>query len=141
MTQPNRRHTDPPTGMSLTAHFEGRVASIETTVQNQGRLLQDFVQETRKSTGELFDGLNRLSDTISAQRSTNWQQLGVMLSLASAVGGFIYMAFVAPLQEGQRRDQAAMEKAQDAQLQLLERIHQNELEIRVHEALDKGRTP
>lgn len=137
MTQLNRRQTDPPTGMSLTAHFEGRVASMETTVQNQGRLLQDFVQETRKSTGELFDGLNRLSDSISAQRSTNWQQLGVMLSLASAVGGFIYMAFVAPLQEGQRKAQEDLERAQAAQIQLLERVHQNELEIRVHVAREE----
>lgn len=117
------------------------MASLETQVQNQGRVVEDFIRETRKSTGELFDGLNRLSDAINGQKATNWQQLGVMLSLASAVGGFIYMAFVAPLQAGQRKAQEDLEKAHAAQLQLLERIHQNELEIRVHEALDKGRTP
>jgi len=128
---PGCRHSDHQPGVNLAAHFEGRVASIETTVHNQGRLLQDLIQETRKSTGELFDGLNRLSDSVNAQRSTNWQQLGVMLSLASAVGGFIYMAFVAPLQAGQRKAQEDLEKAQAAQLQLLERVHQNELEIRV----------
>ena len=61
-----------------------------------------------------------------------------MLSLASAVGGFIYMAFVAPLQAGQRKAQEDMERAQAAQIQLLERVHQNELEIRVHMAREGG---
>ena len=102
------------------------MASLETQVQNQGRVVEDFIRETRKSTGELFDGLNRLSDAISGQKATNWQQLGVMLSMATAVGGFIYMAFVAPLQEGQRKAQEGIQKAQDTQLQLLERIHEVE---------------
>ena len=110
------------------------MSSLETDVRNQGKVLGDFIQESRKTTGELFDGINRLSDSINGQRATNWQQLGVMFSLASAVGGFIYMAFVAPLQEGQRKAQEDMERVQAAQIQLLERVHQNELEIRVHMA-------
>ena len=129
--RPNRRASDLP---SHPAHFEGRMSSLETDVRNQGKVLGDFIQESRKTTGELFDGINRLSDAINGQRATNWQQLGVMLSLASAVGGFIYMAFVAPLQEGQRKAQEDMERVQAAQIQLLERVHQNELEIRVHMA-------
>lgn len=129
---PNRRASDQLT--SQPAHFEGRMSSLETDVRNQGKVLGDFIQESRKTTGELFDGINRLSDAINGQRATNWQQLGVMLSLASAVGGFIYMAFVAPLQEGQRKSQEDMERVQAAQIQLLERVHQNELEIRVHMA-------
>lgn len=116
------------------AHFEGRMSSLETDVRNQGKVLGDFIQESRKTTGELFDGINRLSDSINGQRATNWQQLGVMLSLASAVGGFIYMAFVAPLQAGQQKAQEDMERVQASQIQLLERVHQNELEIRVHMA-------
>ena len=129
---PNRRASDQLT--SQPAHFEGRMSSLETDVRNQGKVLGDFIQESRKTTGELFDGINRLSDSINGQRATNWQQLGVMLSLASAVGGFIYMAFVAPLQEGQRKAQEDMERVQAAQIQLLERVHHNELEIRVHMA-------
>lgn len=123
-----RRATDHarPPSYNAAAHFEGRMASLETQVQNQGRVVEDFIRETRKSTGELFDGLNRLSDAISGQKATNWQQLGVMLSMATAVGGFIYMAFVAPLQEGQRKAQEGIQKAQDTQLQLLERIHEVE---------------
>lgn len=129
---PNRRASDQL--LSQPAHFEGRMSSLETDVRNQGKVLGDFIQESRKTTGELFDGINRLSDSINGQRATNWQQWGVMLSLASAVGGFIYMAFVAPLQEGQRKAQEDMERVQAAQIQLLERVHQNELEIRVHMA-------
>lgn len=129
----HRRATDQ-THQSHPAHFEGRMSSLETDVRNQGKVLGDFIQESRKTTGELFDGINRLSDSINGQRATNWQQLGVMFSLASAVGGFIYMAFVAPLQAGQRKSQEDMERAQAAQIQLLERVHQNELEIRVHMA-------
>lgn len=129
---PNRRASDQL--ISQPAHFEGRMSSLETDVRNQGKVLGDFIQESRKTTGELFDGINRLSDSINGQRATNWQQLGVMFSLASAVGGFIYMAFVAPLQEGQRKAQEDMERVQAAQIQLLERVHQNELEIRVHMA-------
>lgn len=129
---PNRRASDQL--LSQPAHFEGRMSSLETDVRNQGKVLGDFIQESRKTTGELFDGINRLSDSINGQRATNWQQWGVMLSLASAVGGFIYMAFVAPLQEGQRKAQEDMERVQAAQIQLLERVHQNELETRVHMA-------
>ena len=129
---PNRRASDQL--ISQPAHFEGRMSSLETDVRNQGKVLGDFIQESRKTTGELFDGINRLSDSINGQRATNWQQLGVMLSLASAVGGFIYMAFVAPLQAGQQKAQEDMERVQAAQIQFLERVHQNELEIRVHMA-------
>lgn len=129
---PNRRASDQLT--SQPAHFEGRMSSLETDVRNQGKVLGDFIQESRKTTGELFDGINRLSDSINGQRTTNWQQLGVMFSIASAVAGFVYMAFVAPLQEGQRKAQEDMERVQAAQIQLLERVHQNELEIRVHMA-------
>lgn len=127
---PNQRASDLPSYQP--AHFEGRMSSLETDVRNQGKVLGDFIQESRKTTGELFDGINRLSDAINGQRATNWQQLGVMFSIASAVAGFVYMAFVAPLQEGQRKTQEDMERAQAAQLQLLERVHLNELEIRVH---------
>lgn len=129
---PNRRTSDQLNTQS--AHFEGRMASLETDVRNQGKVLGDFIQESRKTTGELFDGINRLSDSINGQRATNWQQLGVMFSIASAVAGFVYMAFVAPLQEGQRKAQEDMERVQAAQIQFLERVHQNELEIRVHMA-------
>lgn len=129
---PNRRASDQL--LSQPAHFEGRMSSLETDVRNQGKVLGDFIQESRKTTGELFDGINRLSDSINGQRATNWQQLGVMFSIASAVAGFIYMAFVAPLQEGQRKAQEDMERVQAAQVQFLERVHQNELEIRVHMA-------
>lgn len=128
----NRRASDQLNLQS--AHFEGRMSSLETDVRNQGKVLGDFIQESRKTTGELFDGINRLSDSINGQRATNWQQLGVMFSIASAVAGFIYMAFVAPLQEGQRKAQEDIEKGKNYQLILLERIHQNELEIRVHMA-------
>ena len=128
----NRRASDRLTSQPV--HFEGRMSSLETDVRNQGKVLGDFIQESRKTTGELFDGINRLSDSINGQRATNWQQLGVMFSIASAVAGFIYMAFVAPLQEGQRKAQEDMERVQAAQIQLLERVHQNELEIRVHMA-------
>lgn len=131
---PNRRTSEL---TSNPAHFEGRMSSLETDVRNQGKVLGDFIQESRKTTGELFDGINRLSDAINGQRATNWQQLGVMLSIASAVAGFVYMAFVAPLQEGQRKTQEDMERAQAAQIQLLERVHQNELEIRVHMAREE----
>ena len=129
---PNRRASDQLT--SQPAHFEGRMSSLETDVRNQGKVLGDFIQESRKTTGELFDGINRLSDSINGQRATNWQQLGVMFSIASAVAGFVYMAFVAPLQGGQQKTQEDMERAQAGQIQLLERVHQNELEIRVHMA-------
>jgi hypothetical protein len=128
----NRRASDQLT--SHPAHFEGRMSSLETDVRNQGKVLGEFIQESRKTTSELFNGLNRLSDAISGQRATNWQQLGVMLTLASAVGGFIYVAFVAPLQAGQRKALEDMDRVQDAQIQLLERVHQNQLEIRVHMA-------
>ena len=129
---PARRASDQLNPQS--AHFEGRMSSLETDVRNQGKVLGDFIQESRKTTGELFDVINRLSDSINGQRATNWKQLGVMLSLASAVGGFIYMAFVAPLQAGQQKAQEDMERVQAAQIQLLERVHLNELEIRVHMA-------
>ena len=129
---PNRRASDQLNPQS--ARFEGRMSSLETDVRNQGKVLGDFIQESRKTTGELFDGINRLSDSINGQRATNWQQLGVMFSIASAVAGFIYMAFVAPLQSGQQKAQEDIEKGKNYQLILLERIHQNELEIRVHMA-------
>ena len=74
---PNRRASDQLNPQS--AHFEGRMSSLETDVRNQGKVLGDFIQESRKTTGELFDGINRLSDSINGQRATNWQQLGVML--------------------------------------------------------------
>ena len=130
----SRRKDDQNIESPLPANVEGRFATIEATFKNQGRLLEDFIQETRKTTNDLFNGLNRLSDIVSAHKSTNWQQLGVMFSIASAVAGFIYMAFVAPLQAGQRKAQEDMERVQAAQIQLLERVHQNELEIRVHMA-------
>lgn len=127
-----RRKDDQNIELPLPANVEGRFATIEATFKNQGRLLEDFIQETRKTTNDLFNGLNRLSDIVSAHKSTNWQQLGVMFSIASAVAGFVYMAFVAPLQDGQRKVQEDIEKGKNYQLILLERIHQNELDIKVH---------
>lgn len=127
----HRRATDQ-VHQSHPAHFEGRMSSLETDVRNQGKVLGDFIQESRKTTGELFDGINRLSDSINGQRATNWQQLGVMFSLAGSVGAFIYMAFVAPLQEGQRRTAEDLKESQKCHLELLEKIHQNELEIKIH---------
>jgi len=127
-----RRKEDNNSDFPLAANIEGRFATIEATFKNQGRLLEDFIQETRKTTNDLFNGLNRLSDIVSSHKATNWQQLGVMFSIASAVAGFVYMAFVSPLQDGQKKAQEDIEKGKEYQLILLERLHQNELEIKVH---------
>ena len=59
------------------AHFEGRMSSWRLMSATRGKS-QISSRNPEKTTGELFDGINRLSDSINGQRATNWQQLGVM---------------------------------------------------------------
>ena len=71
------------------SNFEGRMARLETTVVNQGQLIQDFIQETKKNTDTLFNSMDRMVKEVGDSKSTNWNQVGVMLSLAGMVGAFI----------------------------------------------------
>lgn len=109
------------------ATFEGRVASLETAVQSQGKLLEDFVRETRTSTESLFTGLRKVTEAVQTGRATNWQQLGVMLSGLVAFGGLVFAAFIVPMQRGQDDARARLDREHDARLEM---IHAQELEIR-----------
>lgn len=102
--------------------LDGRVASLETAVQNQGKILDDFVREVRTSQDSLFSALRKVSETVSQGKATNWQQLGVMLSVVSLVAGFIFVAFIAPMQKEIDRARECSEKA-------AERDHAQELEL------------
>jgi len=107
------------------------MSSLEVQVQGQGKILGDFIQESRKTTEDLFNGLNRISVAVEKGKATDWQQLGVLFSLVSLAGGFIYVAFIAPIQETQKRtlDQLQVNQAQarEVELRSLEKTHQNEL--------------
>lgn len=102
--------------------LDGRVASLETAVQNQGKILDDFVRESRSSQDSLFSAVRKLSDTVSQGRATNWQQLGVMLSMVSLAAAFLFAAFIRPMQETQDRARENQEKT-------LEKLHAQELEL------------
>ena len=108
------------------ATFEGRVASLETAVQNQGKILEDFVRETRASTESLFTGLRKVTEAVQSGRATNWQQLGVMLSGLVAFGGLVFAAFIVPIQREQERTRERMEREHDARL---EAQHEQDLRI------------
>lgn len=109
------------------ATFEGRVASLETAVQNQGKILEDFVRETRASTESLFTWLRKVTEAVQSGRATNWQQLGVMLSGLVAFGGLVFAAFIVPIQRETERARERVEREHDARM---ERIHAIELELR-----------
>lgn len=102
--------------------LDGRVASLETAVQNQGKILDDFVREVRTSQDSLFAALRKVSETISQGKATNWQQLGVMLSVVSLVAGFVFVAFIGPMQKELERARECAERNQD-------RAHAQELEL------------
>lgn len=116
--------------------FEGRVASLETAVQNQGKAFEDFVRESRANSESLFAGLRKVTDAVQSGRATNWQQLGVMLSGLVAAGGLLFAAFIVPIQREQERTRERLEREHDARL---EQAHEQALRARELETWLKAR--
>lgn len=106
------------------------MSSLEVQVQGQGKILGDFIQESRKTTEDLFNGLNRISVAVEKGKATDWQQLGVLFTLVSLAGTFIYVAFIGPMQEAQKRTadqlQASQAQAREVELRTVEKCHQTE---------------
>ena len=123
------------------SNFEGRMARLETTVVNQGQMVQDFIQETKKNTDTLFNAMDRMVKEVGDSKSTNWNQVGVMLSLAGMVGAFLFVAFIQPLKDRQEAMIKAMEKQSDiigfVERDLTDQIHELEVEALKQQIRDK----
>lgn len=112
---------------------EAKLASVERGLASTQNQLSDFQTETRENITAIFNKIDSLVENISSTKTTDWQQIAVLLTAFSMLGAFVLFGFINPMQKAIEKGEEERDLIVSEILNEMEKRHK----IEVEQAIDK----